>query len=193
MTTPNAVCVYCAASPGVSALYRDAAAEVGRLLGERGVRVVYGGGRVGLMGLVADAALAAGGPVTGIIPRALLEREVAHATLSRLHVVETMHERKEMMAALSDAFIVLPGGLGTLDEMFEIITWRHLGLIRRPIVIVNLAGYWDAIFALLDGGVAAGFVRPDYRTLFRVVTSVDAILPALVAQMHDDALVEKSS
>jgi hypothetical protein len=184
MKKPSSICVYCGSSASVAEPYRHAASEVGRLLGERGIRVIYGGGRVGLMGLVADAALAAGGEVTGIIPRHIEELEVAHQTLSELIVVETMHERKRMMVDRAQGFVVLPGGLGTLDETFEILTWKQLSLHHHPVVILNVDGYWDPLIALVRHAAAEGFVRPQHAHLFRVVASVEEVLPALAAETH---------
>jgi uncharacterized protein (TIGR00730 family) len=182
MNALSAVCVYCGSSSQVAQIYKDAAISLGHLLGERRIRVVYGGGRVGLMGLVADAALAKGGEVIGIIPRHIAEFEVAHRTLTALHVVETMHQRKSMMADLSQAFIVLPGGLGTLDEAFEILTWKQLGLHNHPVIIVNIGGYWDPLIALIRHAVEQGFVRPQHANLFQEVAGIEKILPALAAQ-----------
>jgi uncharacterized protein (TIGR00730 family) len=179
MTTPSSVCVYCGSSADVALPYRAAAAELGRMLGERGITLVYGGGRVGLMGLVADSALAAGGAVIGVIPRVIVDMEVAHPNLTELIVVETMHERKRIMAERSDAFVILPGGLGTLDEMFEILTWKQLGLHNRPIVIVNLEGYWEPLLALIRHGAREGFIRSGNPDLFCEVTTIKAVTPAL--------------
>jgi len=182
MNAFSAVCVYCGSSSQVAQIYKDAATSLGQLLGERGIRVVYGGGRVGLMGLVADAALEKGGEVIGVIPRHIAEFEVAHRTLTALHVVETMHQRKSMMADLSQAFIVLPGGLGTLDEAFEILTWKQLGLHNHPVLIVNIGGYWDPLIALIRHAAEQGFVRPQHANLFQEVAGVEEILPTLAAQ-----------
>jgi uncharacterized protein (TIGR00730 family) len=185
MTLPSSICVYCGSSADVAQSYKDAAVELGRYAGEQGVEVVYGGGRVGLMGLVADAALAAGGRVTGIIPRHILDMEVAHQTLTELIVVDDMHQRKRMMFDRSEAFIVLPGGLGTLDEGFEILTWKQLGLHDRPIIVANIDGYWDPLLALVRNGVDAGFIRPGHAHLFEEVSGIDALLerlPTLVAE-----------
>ncbi len=179
MTKPPTVCVYCGSSADVAQVYRDTAANLGRLLAENRIGVVYGGGRVGLMGLLADAALAAGGAVTGIIPRHIEEMEVAHQMLTELVVVDTMHQRKRLMVDRSEAFVILPGGLGTLDEAFEILTWKQLGLHDRPIVIVNIRGYWDPLLALIRHAVREGFIRAQHATLFREVTEVRAVLPAL--------------
>ncbi len=152
---------------------------LGRHAGELGIEIVYGGGRVGLMGLVADAALAAGGRVTGIIPRHILDMEVAHRTLTELIVVDDMHQRKRIMFERSEAFIILPGGLGTLDEGFEILTWKQLGLHDRPIVVANIDGYWDRLIALVRHGVDAGFIRPKHAQLFEEVNGIDALLERL--------------
>jgi uncharacterized protein (TIGR00730 family) len=181
MTIPRSVCVYCGSSGSVAPSFRHAAAEIGRILAENGIQLVYGGGRVGLMGLAADAALAAGGAVVGVIPRLIAEMEVAHQTLTELIVVETMHERKRIMAERSDAFLILPGGYGTLDEMFEILTWKQLGLHDRPIVIANLDGYWDPLMVLIRHALHEGFIRPPHATLFAEVKTIDAVLPALAA------------
>jgi len=179
MPQPSSVCIYCGSAADVAESYREAATALGRLLGERGIRVVYGGGRVGLMGLVADAALAAGGEVTGVIPRYLVEWEVAHLGLSELVVVETMHERKRAMVDRAEAFVVLPGGLGTLDEAFEILTWKQMGLHDRPIVILNVEGYWNNLLDLIRHAVSAGFVHSQDMRLFREVATVAEVLPAL--------------
>jgi len=179
MRLPSSVCIYCGSAADVAESYREAATALGRLLGERGIRVVYGGGRVGLMGLVADAALAAGGEVTGVIPRYLVEWEVAHLGLSELVVVETMHERKRAMVDRAEAFVVLPGGLGTLDEAFEILTWKQMGLHDRPIVILNVEGYWNNLLDLIRHAVSAGFVHSQDMRLFREVATVAEVLPAL--------------
>src|SRR5207249_47919 len=150
MATVQRLCVYCGSSDRVDEVYRQAAVELGHALARHGVELVYGGGRVGLMGLCADAALAAGGRVTGIIPRHLHDFEIGHHGLTELHVVESMHERKRMMFELADAVAVLPGGLGTLDETFEVITWRQLRLHDKPIVVVDIAGYWQPFQDLVE-------------------------------------------
>lgn len=168
----SAVCVFCGSSPGRRPEYRALAEGLGRALAERGLTLVYGGGRVGLMGVVADAVLAGGGQVVGIIPQALAEREVAHGDLSRLEVVTTMHERKARMAELSDAFIALPGGLGTLEELFEAWTWGQLGIHRKPLGLLDLelgkeTTYYGSLVTFLDRGVAEGFVRREHRAMVR--------------------------
>lgn len=179
MKTPNSVCVYCGSSSRVAEVFKNAAHALGDGLARRGIQLVYGGGRVGLMGIAADAALAAGGHVVGIIPDHLQTAEVEHVGLSELHVVDSMHTRKRMMVERSDAFIVLPGGLGTLDEAFEILTWKQLRLHDKPVVIVDIDGYWRPLRGLIDHMVAEGFARDESRALFTVVEEVDAVFPAL--------------
>lgn len=180
-TEIETVCVYCGSSSRVDEAYKRAAEALGRTLAAERVGLVYGGGRVGLMGLVADATYHGGGQVIGIIPTFLDDKEIANPNCTELIRTATMHERKEIMARRSDAFVVLPGGLGTLDEFFEILTWRQLGLHDKPVVVVNIAGYWDAMLGLIDGIIASGFARPENRRLFEVVDTVEAVLPALRA------------
>ncbi|WP_029010194.1 TIGR00730 family Rossman fold protein [Azospirillum halopraeferens] len=182
MKAPGSVCVYCGSSSRVADSYKEAAHALGAGLAERGIRVVYGGGRVGLMGILADAALAAGGQVVGIIPEHIQSLEVEHIGLTELHVVDSMHTRKRMMVDRSDAFLVLPGGLGTLDETFEVLTWRQLRLHDKPIVVVNVDGYWDPLVTLVDRMTDAGFCRPENRGLFTVVDSVADVWDALARQ-----------
>ncbi|TWB21933.1 hypothetical protein FBZ89_104181 [Nitrospirillum amazonense] len=179
MSKVRSVCVYCGSSGQVSEEYKKAAHDLGTLIGNAGLRLVYGGGRVGLMGITADAALAAGSEVVGIIPDHIQVREVDHGGLTELHVVDSMHTRKRMMVEKSDAFVVMPGGLGTLDEAFEIITWRQLGLHDKPVVIANIGGYWDPLRDLLTHIRATGFGRGEIESYFTFVDSVHAILPAL--------------
>lgn len=159
----HSLCVFCGSSPEVEDVFFTAAREVGRLLASQGRRLVYGGGRIGLMGALADAAAAAGGEVIGVIPRSLLEKEVGHQGLSRLHVVASMHERKAMMAELSDGFIALPGGIGTLEEFFEIWTWAQLGLHHKPFGLLNVAGFFDPLLTFLDELADRRFLRPEHR------------------------------
>jgi uncharacterized protein (TIGR00730 family) len=159
------VCVYCGSSVGENPIYRETARGVGELLAASGMGLVYGGGNVGLMGVIADAALAAGGEVVGIIPGDLVRREVGHPGLTELHVVSTMHERKALMADLSDAFLALPGGMGTLDELFEILTWAQLGIHTKPCGLLNVNGYFDPLIAMLDHLVGERFLRPEHRAL----------------------------
>jgi len=159
------VCVFCGSSPGDLDAYTIAARELGSVLARGGIDVVYGGGNVGLMKQVADAALAEGGQVIGVIPTALVDRELAHGTLSDLRVVASMHERKALMADLSDAFIALPGGLGTLEEIFEVVAWAQLGFHDKPCGLLNVAGYYDALLSFLDHAVASAFLRQPHRDL----------------------------
>ena len=175
----RSVCVYCGSSIRVDEIYKAAAAELGTLLAARGIGVVYGGGRVGLMGIVADSALAAGGTVIGIIPEHLQRLEVEHTTLTELVVVDSMHTRKRLMVDRSDGFVILPGGLGTLDETFEILTWKQLRLHQKPVVLLNVGGYWDRFLAMIDDIIDAGFAQPEHRDLFVVVDTVADVVPAL--------------
>ena len=178
MTVPqlNSLCVFCGSSPGVDHGFLAAAEEVGRLLASQGRRLVYGGGRIGLMGAVADAALAEGGEVIGVIPRSLLEKEVAHLGLSDLRVVASMHERKAIMAELSDGFIALPGGIGTLEEFFEIWTWGQLGLHHKPFGLLNVAGFFDPLLAFLDRLADQKFLRPEHRGMLRTRSVISDLL-----------------
>ena len=170
------VCVFCGSSPGTNPAYLDAARAMGRALAERKIGLVYGGGSTGLMGAVADAALAAGGEVVGVIPRALQLRELAHTGLTHLHVVGSMHERKSRMAELAQGFVALPGGLGTLEELAEILTWAQLGLHARPVGLLDVAGFWAPIVAFVDHAVQEGFVRPENRQLLTVAADPAALL-----------------
>ena len=155
------------------------ARRVGTTLARRGLRLVYGGGRVGLMGIVADAALAAGGEVIGVIPRALAEREIAHAGLTTLHVVASMHERKALMAELADGFLALPGGYGTLEEFCEVLTWAQLGIHAKPCALLDVDRFYAPLVAMFDGAVAEGFVRPDHRALVLAGDDPDELLTAM--------------
>lgn len=175
----KSVCVYCGSSNHVAQSYLDAATSFGTLLAEEQLTLVYGGGRVGLMGKTADAALENGGAVIGIIPGHLQTKEVEHNGVTELHIVESMHSRKQMMVDKSDAFVVLPGGLGSLDELFEILTWKMLGLHDKPIVIANIDGYWDELVTLIDKLIQEGFCRPQHKNMYRVVTDIHEILPTL--------------
>ncbi len=162
------ICVFAGSSPGTNDAYQKAAVELGEALAERDVELVYGGGCVGLMGVLADAALARGGRVIGVIPHTLMVREVGHRALTELHVVDSMHQRKAMMAELSDGFIALPGGFGTLEEMFEILTWAQLGLHGHPCGLLNVEGYFDALLAFLEHAVQQAFVRDAHRAMLLV-------------------------
>lgn len=171
MISRSRLCVFCGSASGVKPGYPAMARQLGREMAERGVSLVFGGGGIGLMGILADAVLAAGGEVIGVIPRGLASKEVAHQSLTTLHVVETMHQRKAMMAELSDAFLALPGGFGTFDELFEIITWSQLGIHRKPIGILNADGYFDPLITLIDHAVVEGFASAETRALVEVVNS----------------------
>ena len=170
------LCVFCGASPGRDPAFLRLATVVGAGLAERGIGVVYGGSRVGMMGAVADAALGTGGEVIGVIPRRLVDRELAHHGLTEMRVVETLHERKAEMAALSDGFIALPGGLGTLEELAEVASWAQLGLHAKPIGLLGPPGYWDALLGWLDHAVAEGFLAPDSRALLGLDPDLEALL-----------------
>jgi uncharacterized protein (TIGR00730 family) len=179
----RSICIFCGSRDGLDPAHRALAAELGGVLGAAGLTVIYGGGHVGLMGTVADAAIAAGGEVIGLIPARLLKREVGHRDITRLLVTGDMFERKRRMIADADAFVVLPGGFGTLDELLEVLTLRQLGYHDKPIVLINLGGYWNPFIALVDEIVRHKFALPGARTLYRVVDTVDQVLPALgVAQ-----------
>ncbi|HEY0396661.1 MAG TPA: TIGR00730 family Rossman fold protein [Candidatus Elarobacter sp.] len=175
---PMRVCVYCGSSAGYDPRFAALARELGAALARAGIGVVYGGGRVGLMGAVADAALEAGGEVIGIIPRFLEEREVAHSGVD-LRVVESMHERKQLMADLSDAFVALPGGFGTFEEFFEIVTWVQLHLIDAPCILANAGGYFDPLIALIDGATAKGFISDRNRAIVESYDDVAAVVKRL--------------
>ena len=158
-------CIFCGSSPGARPAYTEAAEDLGMLLVQNGITLVFGGATVGLMGRLADTVVSEGGEAIGVIPQALVDREIAHLGLTDLHVVDTMHERKQRMADLSDAFVALPGGLGTLDELFEIYTWGQLGMHRKPIGLMNVEGYFDGLVAFLEHAVAERFVREDHRDM----------------------------
>jgi uncharacterized protein (TIGR00730 family) len=173
------LCVFCGSSRGIPAIYAASARRFGTALAERGLGLIYGGGHVGLMGVVADAVLQAGGPVIGVIPRSMVERELAHERLTELHVVETMHQRKALMAERAAAFAALPGGVGTADELFEIVTWRQLRLHSKPIGLLNVAGFFDPLLAWLDRTVTDGFVRAEHRSLIHVGDKAQQLLDLL--------------
>ena len=181
MAQITSLCVYCGSSDRGDERHRVWAGDLGREAARRAIRIVFGGGHVGLMGVVADAALAAGGEVVGVIPEHLQALEVGHDKLTRLEVVESMHDRKARMCALADAFCILPGGLGTLDEAVEIITWKQLRLHDKPVVLLNQAGYWGPFLDLVRHQVAAGYVRPEHAELFAVVESVEAAFDVMAA------------
>ena len=177
----RSICVFCGSSPGIRPEYLRVARDTGRLIAERQLTLVYGGGKVGLMGAVADSALAAGGRVVGIIPQMLMDREVGHPGLSELRVCTTMAERKLLMLELSDAFLSLPGGIGTLDELFEAWSWTQLGLHDKPSGLLNFQGYYDSLVQFLDLAVAEGFQRPRHRAALLVDTEVESLLDQLQA------------
>lgn len=173
------ICVFCGARPGRNPLYAKAAEDLGRALAKAGLGLVYGGGQVGLMGLVANATLEAGGEVTGVIPRSMVDRELAHQGVTKLIVTSGMHERKATMETLSGGFIALPGGFGTLDELCEIVTWAQLGDHRKPIYLLNIAGYFDEFIAFVEKSVQEGFVGVEQRPLLQVSSSIENVVAAL--------------
>lgn len=175
----HSVAVFCGASPGHDPVFSAAATEMGRSLARHGMRLIYGGGRIGLMGIMADAAIAAGGAVIGVIPTILTRREVAHDGVSELIVTDSMHSRKRRMFELADAFVTFPGGLGTMDETFEILTWRQLKLHDKPILICDIAGYAAPLLAMLEAAIAAGFAQPGIRDLYEHVHGVPAAIERL--------------
>ncbi len=177
----TSVCVFCGSASGTRAEYADAAREVGRELAARGLALIYGGGRVGLMGQTAQAALAAGGTVVGVIPHALAKKEIAQEDCTELIVVDTMHERKALMADRAGAFLALPGGFGTLDELFEILTWAQLGIHAKPVAVLNVRGFFAPLLALLDHMTAEGLLRPKHRELLLVAESVPELFERLSA------------
>jgi uncharacterized protein (TIGR00730 family) len=181
MTSPTfSLCVYCGSRPGAHPAFTDTARAVGEWIGSRGGQLVYGGGRNGLMGVVAEATLAAGGRVVGIIPKALVEKEWAHHGCTELHVVDTMHERKRMMAERADAFVALPGGIGTFEEFFEVWTWRQLGYHDKPVGLLNVGGYYDGLETFLRTGVEQQFMNAWQMDLIRVGSDPASLLPELV-------------
>jgi uncharacterized protein (TIGR00730 family) len=173
------ICVFCGSARGARPAYEESARQLGQALVARGVSLVYGGGHVGLMGVVADAVLEAGGEAIGVIPHALAAREIAHQGLTRLHVVDSMHERKALMADLSDAFIAMPGGFGTYEEFFEAVTWTQLGVHRKPCGLLNVTGFYDPIVQFLDRAVGEGFVKPQHRAAILVGSDPGELIDAL--------------
>ncbi len=172
----NKICVFCGSNNGSRLIYVEAAKNVGGFLASKSIELVYGGGRVGLMGAIADAVLAAGGKVTGVIPESLVAKEVAHQNLTDLRVVASMHERKALMAELSDGFIALPGGFGTFEEFCEVLTWAQLGFHKKPCGILNVGGFYDSLLESFDFAVAEGFVRQEHRSLITVETRIEDLL-----------------
>lgn len=179
------ICVYCGANPGVDPSFAQAAREVGRGIATAGHGLVYGGGRVGLMGILADSALEAGGSVTGFIPRALAEREVAHRGLTDLQVTDSMHARKAGMVERSDGFIALPGGFGTLDEVLEVLTWNQIGFIAKPVVFLNINSFFDGLFAFFHTAVTAGLLMPEHRAMAQLAETVEGAITLATSQAPD--------
>ncbi len=180
MSELKSVCVFCGSKVGVGDGYREQTAMLGRLLAEHQIRLVFGGGSVGLMGVVADAVLESGGQVTGVIPGMLATKELLHPDVSDMHRVDDMHTRKALMAELSDAFIALPGGYGTFEELFEIITWAQLGIHEKNIGLLNVAGFFDPLVRMIDHAIQEGFIKPKHRELIVVEERPDALLERLV-------------
>ena len=175
------ICVFCGSRTANQAAYSQAAAQLGTALAERGIGLVFGAGHVGLMGVLADAVLAGGGEAIGVIPQALVDRELAHRQLTALHIVESMHDRKALMAEFADAFLAIPGGYGTLEELFEIVTWKQLRLHAKPIGMLNVAGFFDPLLAWIDRAIAADFIKPKHRALLLVGQEIDPLLDRLLS------------
>lgn len=191
--TSFSLCVYCGSRPGINPLYAQAARDVGQWIGRHGGQLVYGGGKAGLMGLVADAALQAGARVVGVIPKALVEKEWAHLGCTELHVVDTMHDRKRMMAERADSFLALPGGIGTMEEFFEVWTWRQLGYHDKPIGLLNTAGYYDALLTFLNASLEQQFLGHWQMDLIKSGAEVGTLLPELItnAGMAPESALDK--
>ena len=183
------LCVFCASADGADPVYAEAARELGARIAAEGMGLVYGGATVGLMGMVADAALAAGAEVVGVIPEVLMDREIAHSRVTHFHVVKTMHERKAMMYDHADAFVALPGGYGTLDEFIEIVTWAQLKIHQKPCILVNIRGYYDGLLAFLDHAVTQGFLKPENRRLILVAEDVADALAMVRKHYSEDAKI----
>ena len=183
------VCVFCGSSEGSRPIYVEAARRLGEEISRRGLGLVYGGGKVGLMGAVADAALAAGGEVVGVMPDALVSKEIGHEGLTELHIVGSMHERKQLMADLSDGFVTLPGGYGTLEEFLEVLSWAQLSIHKKPCALLDVGGYWDTLVSLFDRTVAEGFVRPHHRSL--VLTGEDPSDLLDLMELYEPPAVKK--
>ena len=179
MSKRTTICVFCGSSSNVAEIYKQSAVAMGTIIGNAGMDLVYGGGHVGLMGIVADAALAAGSRVTGIIPRFLEEWEVGHEGLDELIITENMHDRKMLMYERSDAFVTLPGGLGTFDETIEVVTWTQLGLSNKPVILVNVNGYWTPFLELIQHSIAEGFAKPEHAAILSVVNTPEDVPGAL--------------
>lgn len=190
MAKIKSLCVYCGSSDRGSPTHHDAALRLGGLMAKAGIRLVYGGGRIGMMGRIADAVMERGGEVIGIIPQFLEQVEVGHSGVTQLIVTDNMHDRKQKMAEMSDAFLIMPGGLGTLEETFEILTWKQLGLHQKPIIIADIDGYWHHLTELIDHMIAESYAKEENRALFQVIDSIDELLPALSAMPAFDSNVE---
>jgi uncharacterized protein (TIGR00730 family) len=176
------ICVFCGSSDGTDPIYARTAKELGRRIAEKGMGLVYGGATVGLMGILADAALAEGAEVVGVMPNVLMDREIAHRGVTHFHVVKTMHERKALMYEQAEAFIALPGGYGTLDEFVEIVTWALLKIHQKPCILINTSGYYDSFLAFLDHAMSQGFIKPETRKLIQVASDAESALA--IAQKH---------
>lgn len=185
------ICVYCASSTKINPVYFEAASKLGALLADNGLQLVYGGGSVGLMGQIANSVLEAGGKVTGVIPGFMCEQEWDHKGLTELIVTDTMHERKEKMAMMADAAVALPGGCGTLEELLEVITWKQLGIFVKPIIIVNIAGYFDPLIEMLHKAVDENFMRDIHKNIWQVVSSPEEVIPAIASAPHWDKSIRK--
>jgi uncharacterized protein (TIGR00730 family) len=183
------ICVFCGSNAGADPVFLETAETVGEFLARKGIELVYGGGRVGLMGKVADAVLANGGRVTGAIPESLAIKEVAHAGLSEIHIVDSMHERKALMAELSDGFIALPGGFGTFEELCEIITWAQLGIHQKPCAILNVAGFYDNLIAQIEVSVSQNFIRDEHRRLVLVESEIGRLYDLM--KNYEPPVIEK--
>lgn len=176
------LCVFCGSSAGGGVLYADSTRQLGETMARRGLGLVFGGGHIGLMGVLADAVLEAGGEAVGVIPQALVDKELAHTRLTELHVVDTMHQRKARMADLADSFLALPGGFGTADELFEILTWAQLGLHAKPVGLLNVAGFFDPLVAWMDRCVRERFLRPEHRELLIISGNCEQVLDLLAGR-----------
>jgi len=185
------ICVYCASSTKINSVYFDAAQHLGEIIAKAGMQLVYGGGSLGLMGTIADSVLASGGQVTGVIPHFMCEQEWGHQGLTELIKTKTMHERKEKMAMMSDAAVALPGGCGTLEELLEVITWKQLGIFTKPIIIVNILGYYDSLIEMLHRAVEENFMRDMHRNIWTVVDHPQDVLPAILNSPKWDKNVRK--
>ncbi|MEE2698550.1 MAG: TIGR00730 family Rossman fold protein [Pseudomonadota bacterium] len=190
MLNINSVCVFCGSKNGKHPIYEESARRLGEIMAERSVSLVYGGGRIGLMGVVSDTILERGGKVVGVLPKFLKDLEVANDKVTELIITNTMHERKNLMFKISDGFVVLPGGLGTLDEILEILTWKQLRLHSKPVVILNVDGYWSPLSDLVNSTIDGDFAHPGVKELFTMVDSVEDVFPFLVNQPNpkDDVL-----